>query len=149
MRAFSFLLILGLVGAFVPAAHAATPAFDGRGSFLAGEAAPLLHAPGNPGVTVTACDFHGDFNGVFSSCGSFGGAAVGGLVAKVALEGASAPSVQGLQVCFYAGYGFVLDCPPDEACAGYAWCAHVPAGSKIFGVAAGTGVQVQWHLTVS
>ena len=149
MRALSFLLALGLFGAFAPPAHAASVAFDARGSYLAGEIGPLLHAPGNPGVTVTACDLHGDLNGVFSSCDSFGDAAVGGLVARVAVGGTSAPSVQGVQVCFYSAYGFALDCPPDEACGGFAWCARVPAGSKIFGVASATGVDVQWHMTVA
>lgn len=149
MRGSAILVLLAaLAAASLPPTQAAPTTFQASGSFLVGEALPLLHSPGNPGVALTACDAGASgLNDVYSSCRSLQGFALDGANATVTIGGTTAPMVEGVQVCFYSAPGAVIDCPPDLACAGAAWCAQVPAGSRAFAVTSATGVLVQWTFT--
>ncbi|MFA5862297.1 MAG: hypothetical protein WDA16_11445 [Candidatus Thermoplasmatota archaeon] len=139
MRAITIVLLVSILGSVAATVHAAAPAFESRGSYTAG----------NPvGALINSCDIWGDANNLWSSCRSLGGVNIDGLVARVRDEAVTAPATQASRVCFYAEINFKLDCPPDEKCVDWAWCAHVPDGARVFGVTSTTGVKVQWHLII-
>lgn len=125
----------------MPWTNASAPVYEANGTYAAGIGLSKF---------LDACSLSGKTNDLFSSCRSVDGFNVDGLLAKVRDESLSAPLTQGLRLCYYSAFNYMLDCPPNEGCSdtSWTWCAHVSPGTKLVGIASISGVNVNWHVVI-
>ena len=130
--------LVSLAAYAIPPA-AAADSFERHGSYLAADGVSFFQ---DAGARYRLLD------NVDSSCVGLL-APLDGQLAKVRAEGASAPLVQKLRLCFYRDLNFLLNCENPAACpTGWTYCALVPSSTKYVGIGSATGALVEWRLAV-